>query len=148
MFYIDETRCAGCGKCMKTCQSGAISFVDQKANINNKLCNDCGMCYQVCPNGAVVEVRPPATNYQKDSRAVQTGTGTDFSMESKYSGIFTVLAGIATGLYDLIASMAENRVSGQKGPYRQFGYGRNRCGYWRGRGSGRKGRGRGKGRFY
>lgn len=48
--------CIQCGKCMKTCQHGAIT---QNAKtgvymINKKLCVGCGECVAVCPTKVMV----------------------------------------------------------------------------------------------
>ena len=141
MFYIDEPKCAGCGKCIKTCQQGAIKFTNQKANINNKLCSECGMCYEICPNGAVVKVKLPEKKYQEASKNVQTKTNTGFSIGSRHTGIVTNLADMFQVIYDLFVSRVQNRASNKSGQY-------NQCGYHRGKGLGQKRRGRRKGRFF
>jgi len=132
MFYVDETKCAGCGKCIKTCPQGAIRFVNQKANINNKLCNECGTCYEMCPNGAIVEVNLPEKTYQEVSENITTKTNN--------TGIINVLASMFQVVYGLFTSRAQNQVSTKRGQY-------NQCGCQRGRGLGQRRRGRGKGRF-
>lgn len=48
--------CLQCGKCMKVCESGAIT---QNAKgvymINKKLCTGCGKCVEVCPTQVMVK---------------------------------------------------------------------------------------------
>ena len=57
MFYhaldIDEARCIGCSRCMKTCPTEAIRICKGKAVIQEHRCVDCGRCYEVCPSQAV-----------------------------------------------------------------------------------------------
>jgi len=48
--------CIQCGKCMKVCETGAIT---QNAKtgvymINKKLCNGCGKCVEICPMKVMV----------------------------------------------------------------------------------------------
>ncbi len=142
MFYIDETKCAGCGVCIKNCPQRAISFINQKANLNNKLCNECGTCYEICPNGAIAEIKLPEKNYQEAFNTVQTKTNTGISMGSRHSGLVTALAGIIPVVCNLFASIIKNRDSAA--PRGQS----NQCGYRRGKGLGQRGRGCKKGRFF
>ncbi|MBR1765477.1 MAG: 4Fe-4S binding protein [Bacteroidales bacterium] len=57
MFYhalqIDEPRCIGCSRCMKTCPTEAIRIHGGKAFIQEHRCIDCGKCYEVCPVQAI-----------------------------------------------------------------------------------------------
>jgi len=45
--------CIGCGNCVKTCPSQALSLVDGKAEVNHDLCILCGYCNPVCPEFAI-----------------------------------------------------------------------------------------------
>ena len=48
----DAKKCIGCGKCMKTCQQGAIG--PQNPNwVDRNKCIGCGECVNVCPTGAL-----------------------------------------------------------------------------------------------
>lgn len=55
MFFIDESRCTGCGACMDVCSSNAINITRGVAAIGHSICNDCGSCFSVCPQGAVYQ---------------------------------------------------------------------------------------------
>ncbi len=55
--YIDEQRCSGCGKCVKSCPIDAIEIVPSKtyeekknkiAQINLDVCLGCGICVRSC----------------------------------------------------------------------------------------------------
>jgi len=142
MFYIDETKCAGCGNCIKVCQQSAVSLINQKANINNKLCNECGLCYEICPNRAVAEIKLPENSYQETSKTLQTKTNNVVSIGSRHSGLVTALAGIIPTICNLFASMLQNRDSAAQG--RQYNQRANR----RGKGFGQRRRGCKKGKFF
>jgi NAD-dependent dihydropyrimidine dehydrogenase PreA subunit len=60
---IDESRCTGCGACVKGCHGGALQIIDGKARvINEDFCDGLGACIGECPNGAITleerEVKP------------------------------------------------------------------------------------------
>ena len=48
--------CIQCGKCMKVCESGAITQNPKTGiyMINKKLCTGCGKCVEVCPMKVMV----------------------------------------------------------------------------------------------
>jgi ferredoxin len=46
--YVERYFCVGCGDCVKTCPTGAISLVSERAVIDNELCIDCGICVKTC----------------------------------------------------------------------------------------------------
>ena len=48
--------CIQCGKCMKTCEHGAITQNPKTGvyMINKKLCVGCGKCVEVCPTKVMV----------------------------------------------------------------------------------------------
>lgn len=48
-----KAACIGCGKCVKTCPSSAITLKDNLAYIDPMKCTVCGECIQVCPTGAI-----------------------------------------------------------------------------------------------
>lgn len=59
---IDEDKCIGCGKCVKTCPIEAIEWVsndDEKNNkpkkvkINEEICLGCGICVKACSNKSI-----------------------------------------------------------------------------------------------
>jgi len=41
--------CAGCGRCVNYCSSGAIRVVDGRARVNDERCILCSYCAPVCP---------------------------------------------------------------------------------------------------
>jgi ferredoxin len=55
LLTIDRTLCTGCGTCLQTCPTGAISLDDddRTATIDLGLCNECMVCLDMCPNGAI-----------------------------------------------------------------------------------------------
>ncbi len=50
---IKKKNCIACGDCVAHCSQKAISFVDQKAQIDPEKCIGCGECILICPNDAV-----------------------------------------------------------------------------------------------
>ncbi|MDR0206529.1 MAG: 4Fe-4S binding protein [Bacteroidales bacterium] len=63
---IDESRCTGCGTCVKRCHSGVLQIIDGKANIiNEDYCDGLGICIGECPNGAISLVEREAKPYSK-----------------------------------------------------------------------------------
>jgi len=54
MPWIDETKCTGCGICVKDCPADAIQMkASRKAKINMDECIRCGRCHDNCPQNAV-----------------------------------------------------------------------------------------------
>jgi len=49
---IDESKCNGCGACVKICPVEAIT-VDKKAVVDPEKCVDCGTCVDECPSNAI-----------------------------------------------------------------------------------------------
>ena len=49
---IDNSKCVGCGKCVKDCVASALYLEGGKAKFREG-CIECGHCYAVCPTGAV-----------------------------------------------------------------------------------------------
>jgi ferredoxin len=54
MPWIESDGCVGCGICVRTCPTGAISMVGGKAVIDMSECIRCGRCHSACPQGAVM----------------------------------------------------------------------------------------------
>lgn len=54
IIEINEELCDGCGKCVLSCQEGAIAIVNEKAKlISEALCDGLGACIGECPKGAL-----------------------------------------------------------------------------------------------
>ncbi len=61
-YYVDPSKCKGCGTCIENCPNGAIDGKDGYISmINEMVCKRCGTCIKVCPNGAIqpMEGRKP-----------------------------------------------------------------------------------------
>lgn len=50
---VNNDDCRGCGKCLDSCGSNAITITDKKASIG-KSCVGCGMCVARCPFDAII----------------------------------------------------------------------------------------------
>ncbi len=51
---IDESKCTGCGSCVKACPFGVLEIINGKAKIvHPERCRGCGLCVQACPNKAI-----------------------------------------------------------------------------------------------
>ncbi|MDR2085404.1 MAG: 4Fe-4S dicluster domain-containing protein [Bacteroidales bacterium] len=59
IIKIDESKCNGCGYCVKKCHEGALEIVNGKAKlVSDKYCDGLGDCIGECPLGAITfEVR-------------------------------------------------------------------------------------------
>lgn len=61
-IFVRPDRCTGCSSCVRKgfCRMNAISVVERKATIDERLCRGCGRCTHLCPrNALVIELRPP-----------------------------------------------------------------------------------------
>lgn len=50
---VKESKCLGCGKCVKVCPVHAPEIIDKKSRINPAKCIGCGECITVCPAKAI-----------------------------------------------------------------------------------------------
>jgi ferredoxin len=53
MPWVDKDKCTGCEICINECPVGAISLIEEKAEINMEKCIRCGKCHEVCPQEGV-----------------------------------------------------------------------------------------------
>jgi len=60
LLEINKDECIGCGACVEVCPFGALSMVDDVAEVNEQ-CTACGACLDVCPVDALsLPERPEA----------------------------------------------------------------------------------------
>ncbi|RKY79502.1 hypothetical protein DRP98_03475 [candidate division KSB1 bacterium] len=52
-YFIDASKCSGCGACLDVCPQGAIYMVNHTAMIDSVRCKSCGKCVEVCPQHAI-----------------------------------------------------------------------------------------------
>jgi len=54
-FFIIDEKCPGCARCVKTCPTNAITFVEKKKPVilDESKCIKCRTCYDICKMGAV-----------------------------------------------------------------------------------------------
>ncbi|MBC8313293.1 MAG: 4Fe-4S binding protein [Candidatus Cloacimonetes bacterium] len=52
---IDKELCTGCGACVESCPTEALSIVDDIAVCDEDACVDCGVCIPECPTEAITE---------------------------------------------------------------------------------------------
>ena len=55
-IQINTEKCTGCGSCVETCPSRAISLMNGTATVEGALCTQCEACIDVCPTGAIAVV--------------------------------------------------------------------------------------------
>jgi len=79
---IDESRCNGCGDCVKGCHEGALRIIDGKARIVDEMyCDGLGACIGDCPLGAITLEEREAEPYNE--QAVMAGKA---SLQEKSCG--------------------------------------------------------------
>ena len=45
--------CIGCMKCVKACESGAVTVTNSVASVDTSKCTGCGKCVEACPKHAI-----------------------------------------------------------------------------------------------
>ena len=70
-MFIDQTKCVGCGMCLKYCALGAISLMDHKAVIDRDRCTECGSCFRsnCCKMTAIT---PEALEWPRLARSIMS----------------------------------------------------------------------------
>ncbi|HID90467.1 TPA: hypothetical protein EYP44_00720 [Candidatus Bathyarchaeota archaeon] len=53
---VDESKCTGCGECVKRCYFGAAALHGGKRRVDAEKCFGCGACAWVCKNNAIALV--------------------------------------------------------------------------------------------
>jgi ferredoxin len=52
---INESKCDGCGQCVKECHEGALAIINGKAKlVSETYCDGLGACIGECPQGAII----------------------------------------------------------------------------------------------
>jgi ferredoxin len=55
MTFKINSRCVGCGMCLKICPAAAIAGKPRARHQVSDACIDCGACGRICPHGAVLD---------------------------------------------------------------------------------------------
>lgn len=66
IININESKCDGCGNCVKGCHEGALQMIDGKARlISDLFCDGLGACIGECPQGAIILEEREAQPYDE-----------------------------------------------------------------------------------
>lgn len=52
-IMVRRQKCQACGRCVESCESGAVSLVDGAAHIDRSVCVRCMSCVEACPTGTL-----------------------------------------------------------------------------------------------
>ncbi len=81
-----ESRCVGCGECVKNCSKKALSLTSSHVTLNKDSCDRCGACAQVCSSEALsivgkeISVEETIKEIEKDRAFYdESGGGVTFS---------------------------------------------------------------------
>ena len=50
---VNLEKCNGCGTCVESCPSEALSLENEKISVDADACVDCGVCVDECPVEAI-----------------------------------------------------------------------------------------------
>jgi Fe-S-cluster-containing hydrogenase component 2 len=76
----DAGLCSACEACIERCQMEAITLVDWAVSLNLERCIGCGLCVSTCPSGAlslVLKAEPPSIPKDTDSNYLQMAQARD-----------------------------------------------------------------------
>lgn len=136
MFTVDEDLCTGCGICVESCPSGAITMRGRTAEIEAGLCTSCGTCAQDCPQGAIYEyeevpalrgnLQPAAVSYAPGPPAPVGDWRQSLARQQKVVTAAVLLPALSKILFRLAgrpSNRAKNRtvVTGRGGGHRWRG---------------------------
>ncbi len=65
-----QNACIGCKKCEKACPHGAITVMDNLAQIDYTKCENCGLCVSECPTGCLKKVEFPDLPQDFDCKVI------------------------------------------------------------------------------
>jgi len=66
IVHIDEEKCDGCGKCVPSCEEGAIQIIDGKARVvSDVYCDGLGACLGHCPQNAITIIEREADEFDQ-----------------------------------------------------------------------------------
>jgi electron transport complex protein RnfB len=62
---LDPEVCQGCWTCLERCQMQALSADDDHVLLNTDRCIGCGLCVTTCPSGALTLARKPESELSR-----------------------------------------------------------------------------------
>ena len=75
IVVIDETKCDGCGLCVKSCAEGAIQIVDGRARlVSETYCDGLGNCLGTCPRDAIRIEEREAESFDEHATRIHVDT--------------------------------------------------------------------------
>lgn len=84
IIKIDESKCTGCGLCVKACHEGAIGLVDGKAKLlRDDYCDGLGDCLPRCPVDAISFIQKDTLAYDEEAVKKHKEENKIFSSNSK-----------------------------------------------------------------
>ena len=68
IIQIDETKCNGCGLCVKACHEQAIKLINGKAKLTrDDYCDGLGDCLPSCPMNAISFIMKDTLEYNEEA---------------------------------------------------------------------------------